>query len=79
MLKFIIGTLLAVVLAVAAYYVWDSGLFSKLGNVPERSEETGSMAPQQVATNTYATTTFSIVYPDNFTVDDNYLHEGVPN
>lgn len=79
MLKFIIGTLLAVVLAVAAYYVWDSGLFSKLGNVPERSEETGSMAPQQVATNTYATTTFSIVYPDNFTVDDNYRYEGVPN
>lgn len=73
MLKYIIGVIVFVIVAVGAYYVWQ-GLGTSL--IP--TSPTPAPAP---STSTYATSTFSITYPSTYTVDDSYTYnefEGKP-
>ena len=74
MLKYIGGVIILVILAVAGYYVW---MF--IQQAPTEEENTSTPQPTQMATTTYATTTFSLVYPSEFILDENYAYEGVPN
>src|SRR3989338_10526833 len=74
MVNYITGIVIVVIVAVGGYYVWN---FIQQGQgVPQDSVP---LQPGQSATTTYATTTFSLVYPSNFTVDEGYAYEGVPN
>ena len=75
MLKYITGIVVLVIVAVGAYYVWT---FIQQGQ-SAAPEDSVPLQPQQPATTTYATTTFSLVYPANFVLDENYAYEGVPN
>ena len=74
MLKYIIGVVLIAVVATGAYYVWN-------GAPSEPREEMNiPSTPSQptMATSTYATSTFSLIYPADFTVNNAYAYEGVP-
>ena len=74
MVNYITGIVIVVIVAVGGYYVWN---FIQQGQgVPQDSVP---LQPGQSATTTYATTTFSLIYPSNFTVDEGYAYEGVPN
>lgn len=75
MLKYIIGVVLVAILATGGYYVWEATQGSSNGTTPVTPPP---QVTTSVATTTYATSTFSIVYPNNFTVDTAYAYEGVP-
>lgn len=76
MLKYIVGIVIAVVIAVGAYYAWNfgKGIGQSNGENQEQVE-----TPAAIATTTYSGTTFSLVHPVNFTVDPLYKYQGVPN
>ncbi len=67
MWKYFGGGALIVIVLLSGYYLFHSkGVVSR---TPQPSE------PQQVATSTYATTTFSVVYPSTFSVNDAYAYD----
>lgn len=67
---------LVAVVATGGYYVWDA-MQAQPSETGEEMTPPTQMAPI-VATTTYATSTFSIVYPTDFTLDTSYTYEGVP-
>lgn len=71
--KIIIGIIVVVILAGAALFIWQKG------NTAPPAPPPPPPAPAQPVTHTYATSTFSIVYPDGYTEDDAYAYQGVPN
>lgn len=73
MLKYIIGVVIFAVVATGGYYVWEY-----VTQMPQREPESVQLSPQQPATTTYATTTFSLIYPQNFSANELYQYEGVP-
>jgi len=75
MLKYVIGVVVFALLATGAYYVWNG-----INAAPQEGTNTPEepMVPV-TATSTYATTTFSFVYPSSFSLNDKYAYEGVPN
>ncbi|HCM43532.1 MAG: hypothetical protein UY39_C0049G0002 [Candidatus Kaiserbacteria bacterium GW2011_GWC2_49_12] len=70
MLKYFVGIVILVVIAVGGYYTWD--FFKRAPQSPKVDNTTPSI---QMATSTYATTTFSIVYQNDFAVDDLYFYD----
>src|SRR3989344_5277443 len=73
MLKYIVGIIIFVVLATGAYYVWDFIVRSAPIGTPQ------APGVPTMATSTYATSTFSLIHPSDFVVNENYAYEGVPN
>jgi hypothetical protein len=72
--KIIIGIIVVVVLLAAGLFIWQKG--SSQAVTPVAPPPTPPAAP---ITHTYATSTFSITYPDGYTVDEAYAYQGVPN
>lgn len=70
--KYIIGAIVVIILAAAAYLIWQKATAQKA------VEPTPPPAPVLPITHTYATSTYSIVYPDGYTLDENYAYQGVP-
>ncbi len=68
MAKYFVAGIAIVLVAGGAYYWWTTG---------DDTPPSVNMPPvvEQIATSTYATTTFSLVYPQNFSVDDSYAYE----
>ncbi len=69
MVKYIVGIIALLVIG-GGYYVW-----SNMGEEAAPVTSTPQI-PTQVATTTYATSTYSITYPQNFTKDENYSYMG---
>jgi hypothetical protein len=73
MIKYIVGIVVIIILAAAAYLVWQKGMATQ-------SPPPEPPAPPPAPTvQTYATSTFSISYPTDFTADTSYAYQGVPN
>ena len=72
MLKYLVGLVVIIIIAVGGYYVWEG--FGGSGAPPTDTTE----QVQQPTTSTYATTSFSVVYPSDFTSDDKYAYAGFP-
>lgn len=73
MMKYLVGGIVFVLVALGAYYAWDM-----FGATPTPTPPPPPPAP---TTSTYATTTFSISYPSTYTVNDSYSYnafEGKP-
>ncbi len=70
MAKYIIGAIVLVLLAAGGYYMLNTDITPEPDVTPDVTEPT---------TSTYATSTFSITYPREFTIDTSYQYEGVPN
>lgn len=70
MQKYVIGAAIIVIVVAGAVFVWKT-LPSSSKPVP------GVAVPQQMATSTYATTTFSVVYPRDFTANDSHVYDQV--
>jgi hypothetical protein len=73
MTKYIIGVAVVIIIAAAGFMIWTQATSSKA-----KPAETPQPEPQLPVTHTYATSTFSAVYPDGYTVDESYAYEGVP-
>lgn len=73
MTKYIIGVIVVVVLAAAGLFIWQ-----KASSSTPPVETPPEVQPQLPVTHTYASSTFSIVYPDGYTADDTYKYQGVP-
>ncbi len=69
MAKYFVGAVVIILIAAAGIFVWKT--------LPRASAPAGQAGPQQMATSTYATSTFSIVYPRDFTADDSYVYNQV--
>lgn len=67
MMKYITGVVVLIVLIGGGYYLLKG---MKSPSVAPR----GSTAPAQMATSTYATSTFSVVYPSDYTLDGSYAY-----
>ena len=66
MAKYFIGAIVIILIALSGYYAWQTfGTATPLSPTPQ---ETPSMS-------TYATSTFSIQYPSNFSVDESYTYD----
>lgn len=75
MQKYIIGAVVVLV-AAAGFLIWQSAQ-QKTQRVPMPAVP--EPEPQLPVTHTYASSTFSVVYPDGYTEDDAYAYQGVPN
>ncbi|MBV9159864.1 MAG: hypothetical protein JO019_04680 [Candidatus Kaiserbacteria bacterium] len=75
MAKYVVGVI-AFILVVAGGYWLLKGKSAAPSQDMTGSTTTTTM-PQQAATSTYATSTFSVVYPNDFTVDPNYTYTQV--
>ena len=71
-MKYIVGVVAVVLLAIIGYYTWQAYGSGGQAPLPEPS-------PEEVVMAKYATSTFSIEYPNTFSVNDAYAYEGVPN
>ncbi len=71
-MKIIIGGVAAIFLVAIAIFVWMT-----LPSASPSVEEPVVAAPQQMATSTYATTTYSLVYPNDFSVNREYVNDQV--
>jgi len=69
MAKYVVGGVAIILAVVGGYY-----LIKPLPN----PEQAAPASPVQMATSTYATTTWSATFPQNYTVDESYAYEGVP-
>jgi len=67
MAKYIIGAILIILVAGGGYYLLKG----------KGSEPAPATTAEQPATATYATSTFLITYPADFTVDDSYIYDQV--
>ncbi len=72
MSKYIIGAFVVIVLAGAGTLLWSRMAHTSPPPPPPPPP------PAVPTTHTYSTSTFSIVYPDGYTVDENYAYQGVP-
>ncbi len=68
---YIVGVMALILVAAGAFYLLKGDTLT-----PASQEET-PQGPAMVATSTYATTTYSIVYPNDFTVDPQYSNTSV--
>jgi hypothetical protein len=75
MTKYIIGVVVLVVAGAAGFLIWQKASQS-IAQTPE--PEPAVQMPPAPVTHTYASSTFSIVYPDGYTADDTYKYQGVP-
>lgn len=66
MAKYIIGVIVLILLAAGGYYMLNTNTTTAPVDTPVTLEPT---------TSTYATSTFSITYPKEFTIDDSYAYE----
>lgn len=68
MLKYVIGAIVIIVLAAGGYYYWQ---------MQDTAAEPVVTTPveQVPATSTYATSTFSVTYPNTFAIDTAYAYE----
>lgn len=71
--KYIIGVIVVIILGAAGFVVWQ-----KAGSSQVQAEPTPPPPPPAPVTHTYATSTFSLIYPDGYTVDEMYAYQGVP-
>ena len=68
MWKYFGGGALVVIVLLSGYYLfYGKGTLSHVAPQPSQ--------PQQVATTTYATTTFSLIYPSDFSINDVYTYD----
>ena len=67
MAKYFVAAIAILLVAGGAYYWWTMDASTTPTTTPP--------VVQQTATSTYATTTFSLIYPQNFSVDDSYAYE----
>ncbi|MBI2611042.1 hypothetical protein HYW60_03880 [Candidatus Kaiserbacteria bacterium] len=66
MAKYVIGAIVIILIALSGYYAWQAFGTAALP----------SPTPSAVPTmSTYATSTFSIQYPSNFTLDESYTYD----
>ncbi len=65
MAKYFIGAIVIILIAISGYYAWQA--FSTAA--PQ------TPTPQAPSMSTYATSTFSIQYPSNFTLDETYAYD----
>jgi len=77
MLKYIIGVVLVAIAATGGYYIWEAMKIEQ--NAPQPLTALPPQAMPSTATSTYATSTFTLVHPADFTVNELYTYEGVPN
>lgn len=73
MAKYIVGVIALILIIAAGYYFF-------FGAKPPATSVAAPGTPaavQQIATSTYATTTFSVVYPADFTIDPNFQNTEV--
>lgn len=70
MLKYVVGLIVIILVAVGGFYFWNPGT----RGAPSES----APAVEESVMNTYATSTFSVSYRADFTVNDAYAYEGVP-
>lgn len=77
MLKYIIGVVLVAILATGGYYVWEAMKIEQGATPPPGPSQQQVVLP--TATTTYATSTFSLIHPADFSVDELYAYQGVPN
>jgi len=70
-MKYFIGVIVFAVVAVGGYYAWD--FYKGIERAPEEP------TVEEPVITRYATSTFAIAYPDNFSLDDAYAYKGVPN
>lgn len=68
---YVVGAMALILLAAGGYYLLKGDAMT-----PSVQEET-SGTPISVATSTYATTSYSIIYPSNFTIDPSYANTAV--
>lgn len=71
--KYIIGVIAFILVVAGGYYLYEHHNFSMSGTPSAVS----TTAPVQVATSTYATSTFSVVYPSDFSVNANFSNTEV--
>jgi|SRR3989344_6749397 len=67
MAKYFIGVIVIVLVALGAYYAWQ--MYGTEVAPPL------APAPEEAATLTYATSTFTIAYPSTYSVDDAYAYD----
>ncbi len=65
MVKYVIGVIVIILIAISGYYAWQYGVA-----VPAPEP-----LPQEPAKSTYATSTFAITHPVSYSVDDTYAYE----
>jgi hypothetical protein len=70
--KYIIGAIVVIILLAAGVYIWHKG------SITPPVVVTPPPPPAAPVTHTYATSTFSLIYPDGYTVDEKYAYQGVP-
>jgi hypothetical protein len=69
MLKYAVGIVALVLLAVGGFYLWNGG---------KKATPNETAPAVEASVSTYATSTFSVSYRADFTVNDSYSYEGVP-
>ncbi len=72
--KIAIAVILLILVGSVGYYFVKGG---KPVSQPAVQEQQPGQQPPQMATSTYATSTFSVVYPQDFTVDESYANTSV--
>jgi hypothetical protein len=71
--KYIIGAIVVIVLAAAAFIIWQKASHAVAPPPPPPPP------PSLPVTHSYATSTYSITYPDGYTANESYAYQGVPN
>lgn len=72
-MKYFIGIVIVAVVGLGGYFAWQ--MYEGFKTASQTEEEQVPV----VTTKRYATTTFAIQYPSNFTVNEMYQYTGVPN
>lgn len=75
MAKYIIGVIILIIIIAGGWYFWKG--MGGMSTASQSTPMTTQSSQQAVATSTYATSTFSVVYPSNFTVDDTFMNTEV--
>jgi hypothetical protein len=72
MRNYFIAGALVIIVAVAGVVLWNRALH------PSVTAEPAPVVPAAPVVHEYASSTFSVTYPDGYTVDESYAYEGVP-
>ena len=70
--KYIVGLFVLIIIIAGGFYWWNKGAISTTPPAPSTSS-------MDASTSTYATSTYSVVYPSDYTVDPNYQYTEVPH